>query len=506
MNPAASENPSSAVVIGAGIAGMSAALILAMKGWKVTLAEKAARPGVTMRGFSRKGVYFESGLHIAGELSEHGLLRTYLRYLGLDTLDFADFDADAFETFCFGDGSSFAVPIGYEPYREALQKAFPKERDGIAAFLAEVRDAYDASQLHNFRGPFSLSGERETRWLMPLDQFLDNYVSEPRLRDIFTAPGWLYGVAPDQAPFLLHARVAGSHFDSVRNFNGGGLALVQAFENRLREAGVTVLCNSCVSRILLSAASGPVGVELENGGKIEGKLVIHTGHPSSLVGMLPEGAVRSVYANRLRGLKECVSAHQLFFRAEGRPERLRGRNLYIYPEGASFAEMFRPGTPPSQGPFYLLASPQEQTAADGQTPMTAVSAVTLSDAGEYRRFYGEKRGGRSAEYAALKKERLDRMAEALAEACPEVSGMTLLDGATPLTLHDWLDTPDSGIYGAAHTVNQFNPAPVTRVPGVYLAGQGVVAPGLMGALVSAFLACGIIVGHEALIDEAMACG
>ena len=505
MSPAASESPSSAVVIGAGVAGMSAALILAMRGWKVTLVEKAARPGATMRGFSRKGVYFESGLHIAGELSDHGLLRTYLRYLGLDTLDFADFDADAFETFCFGDGSSFSVPIGYESYREALQKAFSGERDGIAAFLAEVRAAYDASQLHNFRGPFSLSGEREARWLGPLDTFLDRYVSEPRLRDILTAPGWLYGVAPDQSSFLLHARVAGSHFDSVRTFKGGGLALVQAFENRLREAGVTVLCNSGVSRILLSAASGPVGVELENGGRVEGKLVIHTGHPSSLVDMLPEGAVRPAYANRLRGLKDSISAHLLFFTAGGRPERLRRRNLYVYPADASFAGMFRPGTPTSRGPFYLLASPQAQESEGGEASTTAVTAFTLTDAGEYRRFYGEKRGRRSADYAALKQERLGRMSEALAEACPEVSDMTLLDGATPLTLRDWLGTPDAGVYGAAHTIHQFNPAPVTRVPGVYLAGQGVVAPGLMGALVSAFLVCGIIVGHESLVDEVMAC-
>lgn len=503
MKPAANASPSSAVVIGAGVSGMTGALILAMKGWKVTLVEKAPRPGVTMRGFSRKGVYFESGLHFAGELAEQGLLRAYLRYLGMDTLEFADFDPHTFETFAFGDGSAIEVPAAYESYRETLMNAFPEEKDGIAAYLAEVRDAYDASLLHNYRGPFSFSGEWETRWLQPLDEFLSAYVSDARLRDILTAAGWLYGVSPGRVPFLLHARVAGSHFASVRTFKGGGLALVRAFEKRLRETGVTVRCNSGVSRILLSAASGPEGVELENGDKVEGKLVIHTGHPSSLIGMAPEGTFRPIYANRLRGLNDTVSGHLLFFAAKGRPERLRGKNLYLYPRDASFAGMFRPGSQPSNGPFYLLASPQEQR--EGDEPVTAVTAVTLNDPGEYRRFYGEKRGRRSPEYAALKKDRLGRMAEAIARACPEASDMTLLEGATPLTLRDWLGTPDSGVYGAAHTTEQINPAPVTRAPNLYLAGQGVVAPGLMGAVISAILTCGIIIGYESLIGEVTAC-
>jgi all-trans-retinol 13,14-reductase len=132
-------------------------------------------------------------------------------------------------------------------------------------------------------------------------------------------------------------------------------------------------------------------------------------------------------------------------------------------------------------------------------------AVVLSHAEEYARFFGAPRGRRPQAYIDLKRERLSQFAQGLAEACPELAGLAPLDGATPLTLRDYLHAPQGGMYGTAHTLDQFNPLPVTRIPNVYAAGQAVVAPGLMGAVISAFLACGFIVGHDTLLNEVRLC-
>ena len=48
------------VVIGAGVSGMSAALLLARHGYAVTLVEKFPLPAPTLRGFFRQGAYFET--------------------------------------------------------------------------------------------------------------------------------------------------------------------------------------------------------------------------------------------------------------------------------------------------------------------------------------------------------------------------------------------------------------------------------------------------------------
>jgi all-trans-retinol 13,14-reductase len=61
------------------------------------------------------------------------------------------------------------------------------------------------------------------------------------------------------------------------------------------------------------------------------------------------------------------------------------------------------------------------------------------------------------------------------------------------------------MYGTGHTIDQFNPIPATRIPGLLLAGQSVVAPGILGAVISAFLTCGFIIGHDTIREELIAC-
>ncbi|WP_026842265.1 FAD-dependent oxidoreductase [Citrifermentans bremense] len=53
-------------VIGAGVSGITSALILAKHGRSVALLEKAPRTAPLLRGFSRQGVQFDTGFHYTG--------------------------------------------------------------------------------------------------------------------------------------------------------------------------------------------------------------------------------------------------------------------------------------------------------------------------------------------------------------------------------------------------------------------------------------------------------
>jgi len=89
--------------------------------------------------------------------------------------------------------------------------------------------------------------------------------------------------------------------------------------------------------------------------------------------------------------------------------------------------------------------------------------------------------------------------------CPQLPQLELLDLATPLTLHDYSLAPEGAVYGVGRYLGQYNPQPVTRLPGLYLAGQAVAGPGLLGTLVSSYLTCGTILGHEVLRGELREC-
>ena len=98
------------------------------------------------------------------------------------------------------------------------------------------------------------------------------------------------------------------------------------------------------------------------------------------------------------------------------------------------------------------------------------------------------------------------MVRSIRASCPEIAEKIIdVTCATPLTLRDYTNSPFGSLYGVKHKIGQYNPMPVTRLKGLFLAGQATTAPGIMGAMMSGFLACGTILGHEKLQKELKQC-
>ena len=79
--------------------------------------------------------------------------------------------------------------------------------------------------------------------------------------------------------------------------------------------------------------------------------------------------------------------------------------------------------------------------------------------------------------------------------------ITSLEAATPLTMRDYAHTPLGSLYGIKHRVDDHPLGARTHAAGLYLAGQSILAPGLVGAMLSSFLTCGTILGHERMLKE-----
>ena len=104
------------LVIGAGVSGISSALLLARFGFKVAVVEQAARPAPLVEGFVRNNVYFETGFHYAGGLEDGGVLDLNLRLLGIaGHLQKVPFDFLAYDTIVQPESDfTFSFPQGYE--------------------------------------------------------------------------------------------------------------------------------------------------------------------------------------------------------------------------------------------------------------------------------------------------------------------------------------------------------------------------------------------------------
>jgi all-trans-retinol 13,14-reductase len=489
----------SVVVIGAGFSGMLCALILARYGCKATLVERAARPGFGVRGFMRDDVYFDTGLHYVGGLEDTGVMQRILRFLGLADLPKISFNADCYDEIrLHGTRDPVRFAVGFEALKRSLCARCPGEEGAVSAYLEKCRNVFAASPLMNFAFA-TQTALRAGGGTLSLAGFLDSVTSNLHLKAALSAHTLLHGVAPADVPFTQHAYVAASYFDSVHAFAGGGRTVVEALEQRLAQAGISPVCGKAV-RGMCGSGGKLDRVVLEDGQSLSADAFICTSHPAALADMAPAGMLRPAFVHRLRALEETPSAYMLFGVAETVPACLRGQNLFVIGEGV---KTLRSGPAEEESPLFYASCSPRAIAPDVKNPRHGIVVISPGDIQDVEPWKDSTHASRPDAYKRFKAARLSALREALVRVCPELTGVDFIDGATPLTLRDYLRAPRGGLYGCKHTVSQFNPLPVTRVPNLFLAGQSVVAPGLLGTCLSAFLACGFLVGHKRLREDVL---
>jgi len=483
------------IIIGGGVAGMTSALLLAMDGASVAIVEAFPMLAPTIGGFRRKGVYFETGLHYLGGLGDGHPMDVYFKHLGISShITKKPLDHNAFDRIVFGNsGESMDLPCGFDNQKKRLQDRFPEDAECLNEYFAVIEDKVTSTPFLNFEMDFDLdyllndTGSWET-----VDEFLSKRTDNDQLKKILTIHCLLYGVAPHEATLSLHAMVSGSYALSAHTIKGGGKALVKAYKSRLKELGVDCYVGNAVKEIRISQAKEIEGMELENGTFLTTASCIWTGHPTGLAKVTPDHAFRPAFRKRLGLLKDTDSALMLFGIAEKPIPALEDRNIFLLPNGSDTSPYVAENVLHS-GEIYPATF---QAEPGGKMGVTAIGAQKLDD---YESWHDTRMRNRPEEYTALKAERMTELEQEIYRRMPELEGaVDFIEGATPLTIRDYCLTPTGALYGVQQSVEQFNPAPVTKVPGLKLAGQSLIAPGILGSIVSAYITTGIIIGHEKL--------
>ncbi len=485
------------IIIGSGLSGLTCALLLARSGRKVLVLEQHSSPAPVVSGFQRRGIYFDSGFHYAGGLGAGGPLLPLLRHLGIaDKLQLFPYDADGFD--CLRLSSSdeeYSLPVGFNNIRNYLGGRFPQAKAEIDLYLDEITSIWRYFPYLDLDTDLADFGMESVHGCS-LQERLKVFSPWPHLQSLLSMHSLLYGVPPDQAPFSLNAQVAGSYYHSVHGIVGGGRQLIRVFLELLEGAGVDLQCSAEVKQILAGEAI-VAGVRLELGEEIFAAEVIATVNPAQLPALLPDSELRPAYLKRLKRLQQTPSAYIVFAKSRQSLEFLRGQNMFVQPHTGVFAAGV--DLPLEERSFYLAGA--DQGGSEAIKGLIGIVPTAYSEVASWK-FAGKQR---TTEYRNWKKDLGTQLLQVLSQNCPQLPPLELLDLATPLTLRDYSLAPEGAIYGVGRNLGQYNPHPVTKLPGLFLAGQAVTGPGLLGALVSSYLTCGSILGHELLRGELRKC-
>jgi phytoene dehydrogenase-like protein len=294
-----------AIVVGAGINGLAAAVHLSAKGWKVAVVERAAVAGgavktgeITLPGF-RHDLYAMNLSLFAGSpfFAAH---RDRLTKHGLQFVPARDCFASVFpDQTWFGIGSELernldkiarASPSDAQRWRE-LVVAFAGDASHIFALLSSPMPSWAMLRVlwRAWRG-------RGTGWLADLGRlivasprnWLDENFSDERLKATLGAWGMHLDFAPDVAGGALFPYLESM---TSQNFGmaigrSGADAIVSAMVHAIQEAGGEVLLNKPVIKILTDAGAAS-GVELAGGERLSAaRAIVANVHPKLLFGEL----------------------------------------------------------------------------------------------------------------------------------------------------------------------------------------------------------------------------
>jgi len=465
-----------AVVIGGGVSGLTCALLQAREGKRVVIVEKAPHLSPTLWGFERFGTYFDTGFHYAGSVGKDGLLSHLVQRLGLHAQLPTDICPDIYDRIRF-QAAGYDVPFhqGWTALESGLTEIYPDEREGIGIFLKRVRSLWEEG-MAAFKQDFGRSlGPLFSKEGQNLQDALAQVTENPYLQAVLGCHAILYGSPADATSLMFHSLVVGSYYESACIYRGGGRRWVEVLHNAVAEAGVEVRCGQGVTQIMQDTEGRCGGVVLEDGSRLDATNCISTVHPKALLTLLPEGGFRPAYTRRINDLQESASAFVVFGRSA--VSSLTG-NLILIDEPETVWDWS--SRPLEERPLFVSATAEET--AHG---VSIICPATLADLPDVE---GGRSSGRTGAYQDWKKKMAERVLARLERhASDMVSDFTLLGTASPLTFRDWVGSPAGGIYGVQHRQEDMPLAPQTRIPGLYLSGQAIVSPGILGALCAGFL-------------------
>ena len=479
------------VVIGGGVSGLSVAALLATRGERVTILEQAGELGTTVRGFSREGVSFDTGLHYLGAAGEGQLLRRLIgNLLPGCGLVFEQMNVSGHDRYLF-DGGEVRFCSGEERSRAALLDAFPREREAIDSYLGVLRECYPARLERLASGELTTDDALSLIGGPTLLEFLRQQTRDQSLIEALCAPCVLHGTPPESVPLFFHGAIAGTYLHSAHRIRGGGLTLVEAFIERLAVLGVEMRCGAQATAIDLSGAGAVLGVRTADGDSVSCRRCVLTGHPGCLQRLLPAGCLPRSLKRRLSRVRDTSSAYTLYGVLREPCEALAGCNLIV-----------ERGRTPARGPAdQEWLAPCFISASSCANEKQGFSVIWQAVGEGLSAWEDVGHGERPSGYRVLKERALAEVESFVRSRCGHLLGdFEVVTGATPLTYRDYLGSPHGSLYGAKHVVGNSMLTPRTGIDGLYLSGQAITAPGVLGAVLSAVMVSREMEGNESMSE------
>lgn len=450
----------SAVVVGAGVGGLAAAVHLARRGVRVTVVEKNGEPGGRLRSFTRDGHVFATGPTL---LVMPLLYRTELASLGADLdRDLRPQRVDPTYHVVFDDGARLDLTSDLAALATQLEAVEPGATSGLLRYLDEGRRHYELAMprlverdfrtAREFLTPANAALMLRLHALVPHYRHMASFFRSSRLRAAFSFQDLYMGLSPFSAPSTFSLTPYSELAHGVWYPHGGMTRLVEVLVGLADEAGVRFAYDEPVRRIDVAGARAD-GVVLSDGRRLRPDVVVADADLAYVYRrLLPDaGPARALARRRSSG-----SAISFFWGLDTTYPQLAPHTLFLSDDYRGHFDRIEQNRPlPDRPSLYVHAAARldpSAAPAGGDTLVAVVPTGHLTYGGDDPARIADESRAWEVEREAARRAVLERLT--LLGITDVEDHLTCEATATPVTWRDLCNLERGATHGLAHTLTQ----------------------------------------------------
>jgi all-trans-retinol 13,14-reductase len=478
------EKPFDAVIIGAGLAGLSCGAAFARQGFRPVVLEQHSKPGGYATTFRRNDFVFDVSLHstsVGERNGVHNLIPGFPEITGVEFVPHTDLYRAIFPE------HDIRVPqrdIGR--FTEMLVESFPEEQVGIEGIVE------DMGGLTANIGKFQASGGRIDMSQFSQDypylfksfnrtwgQLVDSRLKDARLKALVSSLWVYYGLPPSKLSPYYYALPTFGYLQSGGWYpRGRSQAISNVLAAFITDRGGQVRLGTSVEEILVKDRAA-YGVRTASGEEIHARVVVSNSNPHDTFRKMIRGNdFLADYLKKQDTYSVSLSSFQVFL---GLKKDLIGQlgvkdsEVFYYPGydfDAAYEAMAKGKV--EEGGFALTLY---DNLYRGYSPVgkNTVNLLTLQGYSPWEEYEADYLKGRKQAYHARKQELADRLiAEAERRVLPGLrDAIEVMEVGTPLTNVRYTRNYRGAIYGWDQTPSNAGQSRVghkTPLKNLYLAG------------------------------------
>lgn len=466
------------IVVGAGVAGMAAAIRLAVAGAEVEIYEKLDKPGGKMNVIEGNGYRFDLGPTI---VMMPEVYREVFEVAGRNPDDYIPMtELNPIYSLQFNEQETLKVSADMSSFTKLLEDISFQDAEGYYKYIADTYKKYVIAKDYfieksfnsalDFYNPKTLIKALQLKTLDSAHHTISKYVKDHRLQKMLSFQTLYIGISPYVAPSIYTIIPMIEMIYGVWFIKGGMYKMVEAMAKLCAELGVKINLNSAVEEIVIENSTAK-GI-MVNGEVLHADQVLcNADFPYAIKNLISEASVKGKYNDRKIDSMEYSCSCLLYYFGLDKKLSLEDVHNIIFSQDfdGNISDIFEGRLPEDPSMYFYIPSKLDASLAPegGETLYVLVPVPNLKVGGE---LYSEEN---LANYKAKIMDKMKKV-KGLEDFEEHIKFESVV---TPVDFEEKLSAANGATFGLAPTLlqsNYFRPqTKALKCKGLYFTGSSV---------------------------------